>query len=174
MDAGLRRLTTMRWSKKVVHTVGISDMKVSDNVGDVLITYSLGSCIGVTLFDPEVKVGGLIHCMLPLSKIDPVKAEKNPLMFTDLGIPELLRAVFELGAKRENLVAKVAGAATVIDDGNLFRIGERNYTVMRKVLWKNNILIAAEDVAGTLPRTMLLCMATGRTLIRSRGEEVEL
>jgi len=174
MDAGLRRPATMPWSEEVVHTVGISDMKVSDDEDDILITYSLGSCIGVTLFDPEVKVGGLIHCMLPLSKIDPVKAKKNPLMFTDLGIPELLRAVFELGAKRENLVAKAAGAATVIDDGNMFRIGERNYTVMRKVLWKNDILIAAEDVAGTIPRTMLLCMATGKTFIRSQGKEAEL
>jgi len=158
----------------VTHIVGISDMKVSNKNNDVLITYSLGSCIGVTLFDPVAQVGGLIHCMLPLSRIDPVKAETNPFMFTDLGIPMLLKAVFDLGAERKRLVAKVAGAATMLDSKDLFKIGERNYTVMRKVFWKNNILIAAEDVAGTVPRTMFLYMDSGKTIIKSRGQEVDL
>jgi len=158
----------------VTHIVGISDMKVSNKNNDVLITYSLGSCIGVTLFDPVAQVGGLIHCMLPLSRIDPVKAKTNPFMFTDLGIPMLLKAVFDLGAERKRLVAKVAGAATMLDSKDLFKIGERNYTVMRKVFWKNNILIAAEDVAGTVPRTMFLYMDSGKTIIKSRGQEVDL
>jgi len=158
----------------VTHIVGISDMKVSNKSSDVLVTYSLGSCVGVTLFDPVAQVGGLIHCMLPLSKIDPVKAETNPFMFTDLGIPALLKAVFDLGAERKRLVVKVAGAATMLDSKDLFKIGERNYTVIRKVLWKNNILIAAEDVAGTVPRTMFLYMDLGKTIIKSRGQEVEL
>ena len=158
----------------MTHIVGISDMKVSNIISDVLVTYSLGSCIGVTLFDPVAQVGGLIHCMLPLSRIDSVKAETNPVMFTDLGIPLLLKAVFDLGAERKRLVAKVAGAATMLDSKDLFKIGERNYTVMRKVLWKNNILIASEDIAGTVPRTMFLHMDSGKTIIKSRGQEVEL
>ena len=158
----------------MTHIVGISDMKVSNESSDVLVTYSLGSCIGVTLFDPVAQVGGLIHCMLPLSSIDPVKAEANPFMFTDLGIPALLKAVFDLGAERKRLVAKVAGAAKMLDSKDMFKIGERNYTVMRKVLWKNNILIAAEDIAGTVPRTMFLHMDLGKTIIKSRGQEVEL
>lgn len=158
----------------MIHTVGISEMKISNKKSDTLVTYSLGSCIGVTLFDPVAQVGGLIHCMLPLSRIDPVKAKAKPCMFADIGIPALLKAVFDLGAERKSLVAKVAGAATVIDNGNLFRIGERNYTVMRKILWKNNILIASEDIAGTIPRTMFLYMATGKTIIKSQGKEVEL
>jgi len=158
----------------VNHTVGISDMRVSKRPDDVLVTYSLGSCVGLSLHDPVAGVGGIIHCMLPLSKIDPVKAEANPCMFTDTGIPALIQALFDLGAERKNLVAKAAGAASLLDDKGLFRIGERNHTVLRKVLWKNSILIAAEDVGGTQARTMYLFMGTGRTVIRSGGRENEL
>ncbi len=158
----------------MTHTVGISDMKVTKHKNDILITYSLGSCIGVSVFDPVAHVGGLIHCMLPLSTANPEKAKVNPYMFVDIGIQAMLEAVFKLGAKRKNLVVKVAGAASILDDGGMFKIGERNYTVMRKVLWKNDILIAAEDVAGTIPRTMLLYLASGKTIIKSQGREAEL
>lgn len=156
------------------HTIGIGDMKVSTNVEDTLITYSLGSCLGLALYDPVKKVGGMIHTMLPLSKLDPHKAALNPCMFTDTGVMELLKKVFELGASRRDLVAKVAGGSQICDSKGMFKIGERNYTVLRKVLWKNNILIESEDVGGTIPRTMVLEIATGRTLLRSRGAEVEL
>jgi len=158
----------------VIHTVGIADMKVSNRPEDIIVTHSLGSCIGLALYDPVVRCGGLIHCMLPLSKIDPEKARVSPLMFTDTGVPALLQAVFDMGAERSRLIAKVAGAASVLDDKGLFKIGERNYTVLRKVLWKNNILIASEDVGGTTARTVYLHLETGRTVIKSRGQEVDL
>lgn len=156
------------------HTVGISDMKVTNRRDDVLVTYSLGSCVGLALYDPVAGVGGLIHCMLPLSKIDPAKAAANPYMFTDTGVPALIQAMFNMGAERRNLVAKVAGAGSLLDEKGLFKIGERNYTVLRKVLWKNSILIAAEDVGGSKARTVYLYMESGRTVIRSGGQESEL
>ena len=149
-------------------------MVVSDRASDVLVTYSLGSCVGLAVYDPDAGVGGLIHCMLPLSRIDAVKAKANPLMFTDTGVQTLLKAVFDLGAQRKSLVAKVAGAASLLDDKGLFQIGKRNYTVLRKVLWKNNILISSEAVGGTAARTMYLHMDTGRTMLKSGGREVEL
>ena len=158
----------------VLHTVGISDMATSNSKEDILVTYSLGSCIGLTLFDPVAVVGGMIHCMLPLSRLDPTKAAASPCMFADTGVSALLRAVFDLGAERKRLIAKVAGAAVLLDDGGRFRIGERNYTVVHKVLDKNEIAIAAEDIGGTVPRTMYLHMQTGRTIIKSRGQGVEL
>jgi len=149
-------------------------MKVSNQVDDVLVTYSLGSCIGLSLYDPVVRVGGLIHSMLPLSKINPMKAKSNPQMFVDTGVSALLQAVFDLGAERRRLVAKVVGAAMLLDDKGLFKIGERNYTAMRKVLWKNYIPVTAEDVGGTIARTVYLYIATGRTIIKLGGQEGEL
>ena len=156
------------------HTVDISDMKATDRRDDVLVTYSLGSCVGVTLYDPTACVGGMIHCMLPLSKIDRAKAAEKPCMFVDTGIPLLLQTVFDLGAQRKNLICKVAGAASLLDEKKMFRIGERNYTVLRKILWKNNILIDAENVGGQMARTLHLYMDTGRTTIKSKGKETEL
>ncbi len=158
----------------VNHTVGISEMKVSNRRDDVLVTHSLGSCVGLTLYDPVAGVGGLIHCMLPLSKIDAERAEARPCMFADTGIPLLLQRVFDLGAERRNLIAKAAGAASLLDERGFFRIGERNYTVLRKVLWKNNILIAGEDVGGTQARTLYLYMRDGRTVVKSGGREFDL
>lgn len=155
-------------------TIGISEMRVSNNPDDVLVTYSLGSCVGLTLYDPVTRVGGMIHCMLPLSRIDPAKAAAKPEMFTDTGVPALIQAVLNLGGSRKRLVAKVAGAASPLDDKGMFKIGERNYVVLRKVLWKNEILIAAESIGGTIARTMFLHIATGTTIIKSGGQEVEL
>jgi len=156
------------------HTVGISEMIASKNPADVLITYSLGSCIGVVVYDPVALVGGMAHCMLPLSKIDKAKAEKKPCMFIDSGIPVLLNEVLKMGAQIKDLVVKVAGGSQLMDDKKLFRIGERNYAVLRKLLWKNNILIKAEDVGGQISRTLTLEIATGRVAIKSKGKEWEL
>lgn len=151
--------------------VGISDMCVTTDSSAVLVTYSLGSCIGLTLYDPNARVGGMLHAMMPLSTADPSKAAEKPAMYTDTGVASLLQAMFDRGATRRSIVAKVAGAATNAD-GGMFRIGERNYMILRKLLWKNEILIAAEDVGGSAPRTMLLEMESGRTIIKS-GDSVK-
>jgi len=155
-------------------TVDISDMKVSRSRDDVIVTYSLGSCVGLTLYDPVAGVGGMIHCMLPLSKIDPDKARIKPYMFVDTGVAALLTEMYASGAQRQNLVAKVAGAGSPLGREETFRIGQRNYTILRKFLWKNNILIDKEDVGGSKARTLYLYMADGRTTVKSEGQEVEL
>jgi chemotaxis protein CheD len=160
--------------KRMKHVIGISEMKITSKADDILITYSLGSCLGLSLYDPEAGVGGMIHCMLPLSKIDPAKAQRTPSMFVDTGVPKLLQKLFDAGATRKNLVAKVAGCGQLMDEKKLFKIGERNYTVLRKILWKNNILIAAEDVYGTVSRTMALYMESGKTTLKVGGKEREL
>jgi chemotaxis protein CheD len=155
-------------------TVDISDMKVSESPQDILVTYSLGSCIGLALYDRAAKVGGLIHCMLPLGKIDPEKAALRPFMFVDAGVSKLLAALFDLGAQRRNLVAKLAGAGSPLGKEETFRIGQRNYTIMRKLLWKNSILIDAEDIGGAKARTMYLYMVDGLVTVKSEGKEVPL
>jgi chemotaxis protein CheD len=154
--------------------VGISEMLVSADPSEVLVTYSLGSCIGLTLYDPAACVGGMLHAMMPLSTADPVKAAANPAMYTDTGVSALLQALFNLGATRRTIQARVAGAASQMDNSGLFRIGERNHMVLRRVLWKNEILIAGENVGGTASRTLMLEMATGRTLLKSGGRTIEL
>src|SRR5262245_59411670 len=121
-------------------------MRITERPDEVLITYSLGSCIGLTLFDHALRLGGIIHCLLPLGKLDQAKAAANPCMFVDTGVSAILQAMFDRGAQRRTLVAKIAGGARLFEDTSLFKVGERNHTVLRKVLWKNNILVSGEDV----------------------------
>ncbi|MCP4601416.1 MAG: chemotaxis protein CheD [Proteobacteria bacterium] len=155
-------------------TVDIADMKVSKDPGAIIVTYALGSCIAAILYDPVRHVGGMIHYMLPLSKSSPDKAESNPAMFADTGIPRLFRSMYELGCKKEDLIIKVAGGGALYDDKGLFNIGKRNYTVLRKMLWKSGVIITAEDVGGKKSRTARLQVDTGIVTIKSKGEEVEL
>jgi chemotaxis protein CheD len=154
--------------------VGVSDMKISNRIHDILTTYSLGSCLGLSLYDPVARVGGLIHCMLPLSSMAAEKGKENPFLFVDTGVPALIQAVFDLGGQRKRLQAKAAGCGNVLDQEGFFRIGEKNYTVLRRVLWRNKIPIAGEDVGGTISRTMSLVLATGQAVIRSQGEVREI
>lgn len=157
-----------------VVVVGISDIKISDKPDDTLITYSLGSCIGVTMFDPVTKVGGMIHYMLPLSKISPDKAKTKPAMFADTGITQLLNKLYKLGAVKKRLIVKAAGGSELLDQNKVFNIGERNFLILRKLMWKNNILIKASDVGGNISRTMKMEVSTGRVIIKSAGREFEL
>lgn len=151
-------------------TIGIGEMCVSTNPADVLVTYSLGSCVGLALHDPTRNVGGLIHCMLPLSRMSPEKAQNRPCMFVDTGVVNLLQNVFEAGATRRNVVARVAGGAHMLDRKQTFRIGKRNFAVLRKVLWKNDILIDSHDLGGTVSRTMFFHVGTGDVVIKTGGE----
>ena len=154
--------------------VDIADARVSKSLDEVLVTYSLGSCVGVMIYDPVIHVGGMVHCMLPLSSVDANKAQEKPYMFVDTGVVKFLTQLFDLGLVRSRAIVKVAGCSKILDNINLFRIGERNYTVLRKLLWKNGLMIKAESVGGSVSRTVRLEIATGRCLLRSGGIESEL
>lgn len=155
------------------HTIGISEMKVSRDPDDLLVTHALGSCIGVAIHDPVAQVGGILHYMLPLSSLDPVKAAANPYMFGDTGIPAFFQEAYRLGAVKERLKVILAGGARVIETDSRFDIGSRNVVIARKLFWKNAVLIAAEHVEGTIPRTLYLEVGAGRCWFTSRGEAHE-
>ncbi|HLK19422.1 MAG TPA: chemotaxis protein CheD [Bryobacteraceae bacterium] len=149
--------------------VGISDCKVSNDQESTLITYALGSCIAVVLYDPATKVGGLLHYMLPESALDVQKAQENPYMFADTGIKALLKEVAANGAQARRMVVRLAGGAQVLDSQGVFQIGKRNYLAARRILWKAGVLISAEAVGGEVSRTTRLDVATGRMWIREAG-----
>lgn len=154
--------------------VGVADLLVVQDPTARIITYALGSCIGVTLWDPIAKVGGLLHLMLPSSKTNAEKAEANPAMFADTGVPKLFRRAYELGADKKRLVVTAAGGAEVIQGDGHFKIGSRNRTAIRKLFWKNGVLLAADDTGGTISRTMSLDVATGTVTVRNAGKETVL
>lgn len=154
--------------------VDIADLAVTDDPQETLVTHSLGSCIGIAIWDPEAQVGGMLHYMLPASSISPDKAKANPAMFADTGVPALFRAAYELGASKKRIIVKVAGGSSLLDDKGTFNIGKRNYIALRKIFWKNGVLIESEDVGGSHSRTLRLAVGNGRVSVKKRGEEVDL
>jgi len=150
--------------------VGIAEMAVSNNHNVTLTTYSLGSCLGIAIYDPVVKAGGLLHVMLPDSTIDPVKAAKQPAMFVDSGVPALFRATYQLRADKHRMIISVAGGAQILDGGAFFNIGSRNYDALVKLLGEHNLHIQAEQVGGLVNRTMHLNLATGEVRLRTSGQ----
>lgn len=150
--------------------VGVADMRVSNNAAEVLVTHALGSCIGVAIYDPLAKVGGILHFMLPDSLLDPVKGQENPHMFADTGLPRLFRECYQMGAQKSRLQVKVAGGSQVLGSKEYFQIGRRNFAALRKIFLKNNVLIDKADVGGTQARTMFLEIATGNVWVKVMGQ----
>ncbi len=156
----------------ITQVVGISDMRVSRNENEKIITYSLGSCLGVVIYDPVVHVAGILHCMLPQSKIDSQKAQDNPCMFVDTGVPFLFKEAYKMGADKKRMIVKAAGCSSLLDDKGMFKIGERNFTVLRKLLWKNNVMIKKQHIGGNLSRTVSIEVSTGKVLMKVSGQEI--
>ncbi len=153
--------------------VQVADLKVSTCRDDVLITYALGSCLGITAYDPVACVGGMLHVMLPLSTINPERAEENPYTFVDTGVPRLFIECYKAGARKERLVVRVAGGANTRgnEDSDFFEIGKRNFTILRKLLWKNDVPLHSQEVGGGDSRTMSLSMATGDVTLKINGTQ---
>ncbi len=152
------------------YVVGVADMKVSKVPGDEIITYALGSCLGITVFDPVARVGGMLHVMLPLSTIAPDKAADNPFMFVDTGVPKLFFESYKAGAAKERLIVKVAGGACANGgQEDYFQIGKRNFQMLEKLLAKNGVPMAAVDVAGSKSRTLSLEIGTGVVKVSTYG-----
>ncbi|NLJ76991.1 MAG: chemotaxis protein CheD [Peptococcaceae bacterium] len=154
--------------------VGIAELKVARQP-DRLITYSLGSCVGVSLYDPLMKVGGLLHIMLPDST--QFNDVNKPAKFADLGIPLLLREVRRRGARKANLQAKMVGGAQMFSGANKrfdLDIGKRNGLMARQVLRKMGIGIYAEELGGNRGRTMILDTFSGQVFIRMAGSPVKV
>ncbi len=149
-------------------SVGIGQLAISKNPGEVLIAYGLGSCIGVSCWDPQAKVAGLAHILLP-SADGKRPDEREPARFADIGIDLLIARLAESGAVARRLVVKLAGGAAVLGPANAekFKIGERNAEAIKERLKRHGLSPAATDIGGTRGRTLELHPATGKTFVRT-------
>lgn len=150
--------------------IGIADMKMAQREG-MLITYALGSCIGVCLYDPQIKLGAMVHIMLPLNM---ETGRKNPLKYADTGIRETLSKMEAKGAVRRRIVAKIAGGAKMFEvsgNSSLGNIGQRNIDSVHMLLKRENIPLLKEDVGGNTARTLLFDVSNGLCCVRSYGKE---
>ena len=153
-------------------TVDISDAKVSTDPAHVLATYSLGSCVGVCLYNQAERTGGMLHYLLPDSSANPQRAKENPFIYADTGMETLLEKLMSIGIKKNQIRVKIAGGAQRLKvTAQGFDIGKRNYLAIRKILWKNGMFIDAEDVGGCSPRTLYMSIADGALMVKSNGFE---
>ena len=153
--------------------VGMADYKVGRSPS-TLISYGLGSCIGVSLYDPIKKVGGLLHIMLPDST--QARSSDNPAKFADTGIPLMINDVVALGATKARLVAKLAGGAQMFAFSNasdIMKVGNRNAETCKQILRRNGIKIIAEDTGGNYGRTVSIDLSNGSYKVKTidRGEK---
>lgn len=153
--------------------VGIADMKLAQN-GEKLITYALGSCIGICLYDRKLSMAALIHIMLPLNREASIR--EQVFKYADTGIRETLRQMTCRGADSRCISAKIAGGAKMFDipNGSIGNIGQRNIESVRQILREEHIAIFKEDVGGNIARTLEFDSVTGEGLIRTYSGRPEL
>lgn len=146
--------------------VGIGDMKIARREG-TLITYALGSCVGITFYDPMIKLGALVHILLPEAGDN---AAGNIFKFADTGIKETLRKLEVFGGVKSRYQCKIAGGAKMFEmSAGIGNIGERNVKMVEKVLAEEHIRVMAKDVGANYARTMLLDVTTGTVKVRTSG-----
>lgn len=151
--------------------VGMADLNVCTSP-DGLTTLGLGSCVGIALRDPVLKIGGLAHVMLPDSTAIRGGASNIP-KFADTGIVELVRRMEAMGAKRSRMTAKLAGGATMFatqSKSDLVKIGERNVQASKQKLAELGIPVLAEDTGKNYGRTVIFYPETGDYVIRAVGK----
>lgn len=151
--------------------VGMADLNVC-KAPDAITTLGLGSCVGVVLFDPETKIAGMVHVMLPDST--KIKQNQNAAKFADTGISLLIEKMTAVGAGRSRLVAKIAGGAQMFafnSNNDMLRIGERNVEAAKGKLSELKIRILAEDTGLNYGRTIEFYPASGDLLVKSVGKE---
>lgn len=157
--------TAIRFPQRVI--VGVGEMCVSDNPGITLSTYALGSCVAVVVYDPMARAGGIVHMMLPDSKISPDKAFAQPAMFVDTGLPQLFRTIAALKTEPARLRIFVAGGASVRCADDTFRIGERNVRETAGFLSRHGYVVRQTAVGGAINRTVHLHVGTGEITLKT-------
>jgi chemotaxis protein CheD len=156
--------------------VGLGEMQVTNDKSVILACYGLGSCIGISAFDPEAHVGAMVHVVLP-STNDGIH-ETMPAKFANTGVPHMLKEMEKIGAKKERLIVKIAGGARmlpIVEEGSLLDIGYRNIIAVTEVLLFYELQIRAKEISGNRGRSMWLHMDKGITMVRNTsGKIVEL
>ena len=156
---------SLQFSQRVI--VGIGELSVSNNPTTTLSTYALGSCVGIAAYDPVARAGGLLHCMLPSSSIDPKKAAQQPAMFADTGLPLLFQSLLGLPADRTRLRFLIAGGASALHASDEYRMGDRNSRVTIDFLTQNNLVVRYTEIGGTVNRTLHFEVGTGALTVKA-------
>ncbi|MGH9309651.1 MAG: chemotaxis protein CheD [Vicinamibacterales bacterium] len=157
-------------SERIV--IGIGEIAVTASPDATIVTHALGSCIAVCLWDPDARVGGMLHFLLPEAKLNPERARKQPGAFADTGIPLLFQTAYKHGADKKRCRVKLLGGAAIAHAGSGgLDVGKRNAMAAKRLLWQNGVMVHGEALGGSESRTVTMTVADGRLQV-SRGREV--
>jgi len=154
-----------------LRSVTIGGLVVSDDANDVLVAYGIGSCVAICLYDPLVRVGGMLHALTPTSPNGNLRSEKSP-RFVDEGVLLLLEELGKRRVKPSRAMAYLCGGAQVLTmptTNGTRTIGERNVQAAEAALRAAGLSIRGQLVGGTVGRTVKLYIATGDVTVRSLG-----
>jgi len=148
-------------------TIGVAEQKIA-NAPDKIVTLGLGSCIGLVLYDPVVKIGGMVHIMLPTASAHTTVT--NRFKFADTAIEDMINLMMKAGASRARLRSKIAGGAHMFKTSgtiDIMNVGKRNIAMCRKVLDENRITLEGEDTGGSSGRSIEFCCESCKLSIRT-------
>lgn len=151
-------------------SVGLGELKVSQDPAVVLVAHGLGSCVGVCAYDPIGKVGGLLHAMLPESN---GRDAQRPTKYVDTGIQKMLDELAAQGALRSRIVFRMAGGAQMLNAPgfkNVLNIGARNIEAAETVFREERLRLSHSDTGGHYGRTVKLHIGSGVVRVRSAGK----
>ena len=152
-------------------TIGISEMCLG-KTDTLLITVGLGSCVGIALYDPVTKIGGLAHIMLPDSTAIRTHRRFTPGKFANTALPVLIDHMVEAGAVKRRIVSKIAGGAQMFSFSR-FDVGKRNVEAVKAKLKEFNIPLKGEDCLGSKGRTILFNCADGILIVKKIGQDMK-
>ena len=156
----------------VMTAVNFGELKISQDPAETLVAFSIGSGMVVSIHDPVLKAGGVLNFVLPDSMtMLPEKAERYPYMFADTGLPALLKALLDIGAKTENFKVVIAGGAQVMDQNGGFNIGLKNHRAATAFFMNKNLSIDHRDIGGISRRTLRLDIGSGCNIIQTLGQK---
>ncbi|GAB4473536.1 MAG: chemotaxis protein CheD [Anaerolineales bacterium] len=151
--------------------VGLGEFKISRNLDDVLVAYGLGSCVGIGMYDPQLRLAGLLHAVLPSSPNGTI--EKSAKYVTS-GIELLLSEMVKAGALPSRIIVRMAGGANMLTApgfSKTFNIGTRNVEAAHETLERLRLKLLSEEVGGTTGRTVRFYVRDGRMTIRTVGNQ---
>ncbi len=155
---------------KQVH-IGIGEYAISNDPEELLKSFALGSCVAIMVYDMENRIAALAHIALPDSSVNMAKGDHKPGYFVDTCLPKLLGELKKRGAVRKKAWIKLAGGANTMDEQRTFDIGKRNVLAIKKYLWKMQLGTIAEDVGGSVSRTVSFSVGTGEVNVTSGGDK---
>jgi chemotaxis protein CheD len=171
MDVQMQNASLTASPLSVMTAVNLSESKISTNPSETLVAFSIGSGIGVSMYDAVTGVGAVLNFILPDSAaILPQRAAQLPCMFADTGMHTLLDALQSIGVKTETIKIVIAGGAHILDQPSGFNMGLKNHQAITSILSNNNLVLHHEDVGGSTRRTLSLDIGTGCSTIQTLGK----